>query len=53
MAEGLLRDLACDRFEVASSAYEPSADVCAEAVTAMPEIGIDISASGPSRWTRS
>lgn len=42
MAEGLLRDLADDRFEVASAGVSP-AKVRPEAITAMSEIGIDIS----------
>jgi arsenate reductase (thioredoxin) len=43
MAEGLLRHLAGDRYEVFSAGLEPE-DVKPEAVTAMAEIGIDISA---------
>lgn len=42
MAEGLLRDLAGDRFEVASAGVAPT-HVRPEAVTVMREIGIDIS----------
>ena len=42
MAEGLLRDLAGDRFEVANAGVSPT-QVRPEAVTAMREIGIDIS----------
>lgn len=42
MAEGLLRDLADDRFEVASAGVAPT-HVRPEAVTVMREIGIDIS----------
>ena len=42
MAEGLLRQLAGDRFEVASAGVAPS-HVRPEAVEAMREIGIDIS----------
>ena len=42
MAEGLLRQLAGDRFEVASAGVAPT-QVRPEAVTAMGEIGIDIS----------
>ena len=47
MAEGFLRDLAGDRFEVDSAGYEPSAEVCADAVAVMSEIGIDISEQRP------
>jgi arsenate reductase len=42
MAEGLLRHLAGDRFEVASAGVAPT-QVRPEAITAMREIGIDIS----------
>lgn len=42
MAEGLLRDLAGDRFEVASAGVSP-AQVRPEAITVMRESGIDIS----------
>lgn len=42
MAEGLLRDMAGDRFEVFSAGVAPS-HVRPEAIAAMREIGIDIS----------
>lgn len=42
MAEGFLRDLGSDHFEVESAGVEPSA-VRPEAIKAMREIGIDIS----------
>lgn len=42
MAEGLLRDIAGDRFEVESAGVAPSF-VRPEAIEAMREIGIDIS----------
>ena len=42
MAEGLLRHFAGDRFEVASAGVSPT-KVRPEALTAMREIGIDIS----------
>lgn len=42
MAEGLLRHLAGDRFEVFSAGTKPS-HVRSEAVAAMAELGIDIS----------
>jgi arsenate reductase (thioredoxin) len=42
MAEGLLRHLADDRFEVISAGVSPT-QVRPEAITAMREIGIDIS----------
>lgn len=43
MAEGLLRAMAGDRFDVESAGVEPT-QVRAEAIEAMREIGIDISA---------
>jgi arsenate reductase len=43
MAEGLLRDMTSDRFEVASAGVAPS-HVRPEAITVMSELGIDISA---------
>jgi arsenate reductase (thioredoxin) len=42
MAEGLLRHLAGDRFEVASAGVSPT-QVRPEAIAAMSELGIDIS----------
>src|SRR5688572_15038632 len=42
MAEGILRDIAGDRFEVDSAGVEPSS-VRTEAIKVMREIGIDIS----------
>lgn len=42
MAEGLLRHLAPDRFDVASAGVSPT-QVRPEAISAMREIGIDIS----------
>jgi arsenate reductase len=42
MAEGLLRNMAGDRFEIQSAGTAPS-QVRAEAIEAMREIGIDIS----------
>ena len=42
MAEGLLRHIAGDRFDVASAGVSPT-HVRPEAITAMREIGIDIS----------
>jgi arsenate reductase len=42
MAEGLLRHLAGDRFEVASAGVSPT-HIRPEAITVMREIGIDIS----------
>lgn len=42
MAEGLLRELGGDKFEVESAGVEPSS-VRPEAIEAMNEIGIDIS----------
>ena len=42
MAEGLLRQLAGDRFDVVSAGVAPT-QVRSEAITAMRELGIDIS----------
>lgn len=42
MAEGYLRHLACDRFEVASAGLEPSV-VNPKAIQVMQEDGVDIS----------
>jgi arsenate reductase len=42
MAEGLLRDMAGDRFDVESAGVAPSA-VRPEAIAAMADLGIDIS----------
>jgi arsenate reductase (thioredoxin) len=47
MAEGFLRDLAGDRFDVLSAGYQPAAAVCADAIQAMQEVGIDISGNRP------
>ena len=47
MAEGFLRDLAGDHFDVASAGYQPAEEVCAEAIEAMREVGIDISGHQP------
>ena len=46
MAEGLLRDMAGDRFEVVSAGVAPSS-VRPEAIEVMREIGIDISGHRP------
>lgn len=43
MAEGLLRDMAGDRFEVHSAGSHPAGYVTPMAIQAMGEIGIDIS----------
>jgi arsenate reductase (thioredoxin) len=47
MAEGLLRHLAGDRFEVMSAGIDPTGEVHPCAVEAMREIGIDISEQHP------
>jgi arsenate reductase (thioredoxin) len=49
MAEGFLRDLAGDRFDVMSAGYEPSQEVCRDAIEAMREVGVDISSQRPKR----
>ncbi len=43
MAEGFARDMAGDRFEIASAGIEPSS-VNPRAIAAMREVGVDISA---------
>ncbi len=49
MAEGLLRALAGDRFEVFSAGTEPKGLILPEVQEAMREVGIDIS----SQWSKS
>ena len=49
MAEGLLRALAGDQFEVFSAGTEPKGRILPEVQEAMREIGIDIS----SQWSKS
>ena len=44
MAEGILRNAASDLIEVASAGSDPSGYVHPKAITALEEIGIDISA---------
>ena len=47
MAEGWIRAVAGDRFEVASAGTRPAAAVSPLAVRAMAEVGIDISSATP------
>ncbi len=47
MAEGLLRHIASDRFEVMSAGLEPKEEVHPLAVEVMREIGIDIGSQKP------
>ena len=47
MAEGFLRHLAGDRFEVYSAGIDPTAEIHPCAVEAMSEVGIDISEQQP------
>jgi arsenate reductase len=49
MAEGLLRQLAGDRFQVHSAGTKPAERVNPFAVQAMAELGIDISRQTPKR----
>jgi len=49
MAEGFLRHLAGDRFEVMSAGLNPTDEVHPCAVQAMAEVGIDISDQRPKR----
>ena len=47
MAEGFLRQWADDRFEVFSAGTDPAAGIHPDAIAAMKEAGIDISAQQP------
>jgi arsenate reductase len=47
MAEGLLRHLAGDRFEVYSAGIDPTDEIHPCAIEAMSEVGIDISGQHP------
>ncbi|HSK91938.1 MAG TPA: arsenate reductase ArsC [Euzebyales bacterium] len=51
MAAGWMRHLAGDRVQVLSGGSEPADHVNPAAVTAMREVGIDISAEQPRPWT--
>ncbi len=51
MAAGFARELGGDSVTVLSGGSEPAASVNPAAVAAMAEIGIDISAQQPHRWT--
>ena len=51
MAAAWARELGGERVDVLSGGSEPAEDVNPAAVAAMAEIGIDISAAQPHRWT--
>jgi protein-tyrosine-phosphatase len=51
MAAGWLQHLAGDRVHVCSAGSEPAAHVNRAAIDAMAEVGIDIAANEPRRWT--
>lgn len=51
MAAGFLRHLAGDRVTVLSAGSNPGNAVNPTAVAAMDEVGIDITAATPRRWT--
>lgn len=51
MALGWFRHLAGDRARAWSAGSEPAAHVNPAAIAAMAEIGIDIGAQQPQRWT--
>jgi protein-tyrosine-phosphatase len=51
MAAGWLRRLAGSRVDVYSGGSDPADQVNPGAVAAMAEVGIDIAASSPQRWT--
>jgi protein-tyrosine-phosphatase len=51
MAMGFFKHLAGDRASVYSGGSEPAAEVNPAAIAAMAEMGIDIAAEQPERWT--
>jgi arsenate reductase len=51
MAAGWMRHLAGDRVAVFSGGSDPADDANANAIAAMAEVGIDIAAHQPRRWT--
>lgn len=51
MAAGWLGELAGDRVRVLSAGSDPSDEVNPAAVAVMAEVGIDISATKPQRWS--
>jgi arsenate reductase len=51
MAAGWLRHLAAGRIDVSSAGSEPADSPNPAAVEAMREVGIDIAAQVPERWT--
>ncbi len=51
MAAGWLHHLAGDRVTVYSGGSEPASEINAAAIAAMAEVGIDIAANDPKRWT--
>lgn len=51
MAAGWLTELAGDRVDVYSAGSDPGDEVNPAAIAAMAEVGIDISANHPKRWT--
>jgi len=50
MAEGWVRHLLGDRWEVASAGTQPAASVHPLAVRVMSEVGVDISEARPKHW---
>ncbi len=51
MAAGWLQHLAGDTVTVYSGGSEPASEINAAAIAAMAEVGIDITANSPKRWT--
>ncbi len=51
MAAGWLRNFGADRIDVFSAGSNPGTSINQAAVAAMDEVGIDISAETPKRWT--
>jgi protein-tyrosine-phosphatase len=51
MAAGFMRHFSADRVAVCSAGSDPGDDLDPMAVVAMSEVGIDITAARPQRWT--
>jgi len=51
MAAGWMRHLAGDRITVWSGGSEPASEINRTAIAVMAEVGIDIRAGTPQRWT--
>jgi arsenate reductase len=51
MAAGWLQHLAGDRVNVYSGGFEPASEINQAAITAMAEVGVDMSVNYPKPWT--